>query len=84
MPMQRPAGRAPFLPDMAVATDKNPELVRLETLMACADRRLKRAQQRLERAQQEVREAQSDVLRTQMERRAWLQDNPQPQHELEV
>lgn len=65
-------------------TDKHPELVRLETLIGCADRRLVRAQQRLERAQQEVAEAHHDVLRTQMDRRAWLEANPPAQHEMEI
>lgn len=68
---------------MATETDAKPAaLVRLETLIGCADRRLCRAKQRFERAQQELDEAEMDLLRAQSERRDWLEANPPPQAEM--
>ena len=69
---------------MTEETEKRAELVRLETLIACADRRHERAQQRLERAQREHQEAAADVARTNLDRQQWLEANPPAQHELQV
>jgi hypothetical protein len=69
---------------MTEESEKPAALVRLETLIACADRRHERAQQRLERAQREVRDAHADVMRTNLDRQQWLEANPPAQHELKV
>ena len=63
-------------------TEKPHELIRLDTLIECADRRSRRAQQRLERAEREAAEAEGDLARTRADRRQWLENNPPAQFEL--
>lgn len=51
----------------------------VENLVACSERRLRRAAERLERAQDELVAAQAALARARDERAAWIVNNPDPQ-----
>lgn len=60
----------------------DPTLESIEELVACAQRRVTRAQERLTSAQQEYEDAIAAQTRAEDDRAAWIIANPDPQLEM--
>ncbi|GGN49503.1 hypothetical protein GCM10011349_20190 [Novosphingobium indicum] len=60
-------------------TAAEPTLERHEEIVACAERRVRRASERLDRAQTELAEAAEALITAREARTEWIANNPDPQ-----